>query len=396
MSVSDTVPLQYPFGFRGDALAGELSDFVTRAPVTRVVTYAGSPAWLVTGHELVRQALRDPRLSRSRVSDPEAPREDNGPPPPMTVVGTMHVLERAGLREEAVRGMSMHQTDVPPALVREISDSLLDSMAAAGPPGDLVAGFALPWAAEVTCALLGLPREHAAEVAGWFGLVRVGAEAERHLESEWMHAMDLLADWTRRPGLGGLLGRLLALNERSPDPLDEETMNDLMVFLVLSGLTNPAGFVAAAGLQLAADAGLRDRLVREPASIGRAVDELYRWAVMLGDAITRIALEDVLIGGVRVRAGEMLLLSIDAANRDPAVFDDPDRLDIDRGGAGNLRFGRGRHYCPGAALTRAQSIIALESLLARLPGLRLAVPPEEIAWRPDHAVLLPRGVPVTW
>ncbi|MFC9970532.1 cytochrome P450 [Spirillospora sp. NPDC127200] len=388
--------LQYPFSFRGDRLAEELACFVVREPITRVVTYAGSPAWLVTGHELVRQALKDPRLSRSKVSDPAMPREDKGPPPPMTVVGTMRLLEGAGLREEAARGMSPHQTDVPPERVREISDALLEAMTAAGRPGDLVADFALPWAAQVTCELLGLPREHAGEVAGWFGLVRVGAGAERHLEAEWMHAIDRIIAWAPRPGGDGLLGRLLALNERSPAPLDQETMTDLMVFLVLSGLTNPAAFVAAAGLRLARDPALRDRLVAEPERLGDAVDEMYRWSVMLGDAITRIALEDVRIGDVLVRADEMLLLSIDSANRDPAVFEDPDRLDIDRPRVQNLRFGRGRHYCPGAALTRAQSIVALESLLTHMPKLRLAVPSSDIEWRPDHAVLMPESVPVRW
>ncbi|WP_326613057.1 cytochrome P450 [Streptomyces scopuliridis] len=128
-------------------------------------------------------------------------------------------------------------------------------------------------------------------------------------------------------GTDGLLGRLALLNRSSDRPLSHQELVEIALFLFVSGLGNPAGFLALCGLVLARDPELAARLRREPRALPGALEELYRWSVMLGDSITRIAREDAEVGGVPVRAGELVLISIDAANRDPAVFDSPDRPD---------------------------------------------------------------------
>ncbi|MGW4238426.1 cytochrome P450 [Streptomyces sp. NPDC004749] len=385
----------YPFGFRGDELADALRGFLADAPVTRVVTNGGWPAWLVTGYAAAREALKDPLLSRSRAADPAMPREEKDPPP-LTVVGTMHLLRGAGLREEAVKGMGPRQPHVSLERVREIADTLLARMLARGEPADLVADFALPWAAEVTCELLGLPVRDAPELAGWFGLLATGRAMEEHLFDDWTKAMHHFEERMAVIGTDGLLGRLVALNRSSDRPLGHDDLVEIAVFLFLSGLGNPAAFLALCALVLARDHELAARLRREPEALPRALEELYRWSVMLGDSITRVAAAETVVGGVTVRAGELVLISTDAANRDPAVFDHPERLDIDRPPVPHLRFGRGRHFCPAAALNRAQTEEAVRALLDAVPGLRLAVAPDEIRWREDHAVLLPEAVPVRW
>ncbi|MFD7291363.1 cytochrome P450 [Streptomyces sp. NPDC059863] len=399
MSVVGGVP-HYPFSFRGDALASELGRFVVEEPVTRVVTNAGALGWLVTGYDAAREALKDPRLSRSLIADPEMPQEDHSAPP-LSVVGTMTMLRAAGLRDEAVKGMGPRQPHISLERVRDIASTLLTTMKAKGrantEQGDLVADFALPWASQVTCELLGLPTEAAPELAGWFRLLCTGEEADEHLFSDWTKALSRFDDWMTGIGTKGLLGRLALLNRSSEHPLSHKELVEIALFLFVSGLGNPAGFLALCGLVLARDPELAARLRAEPQALPGALEELYRWSVMLGDSITRIAREDAEIGGVRVRAGELVLISIDAANRDPAVFDSPDRLDIDRRpSAPHLRFGQGRHFCPAAALNRAQTEVALRALLDTVPGLRLAVAPEEIRWRQDHAVLLPETIPVRW
>ncbi|MEV4972468.1 cytochrome P450 [Streptomyces scopuliridis] len=432
MSVVGDIP-HYPFSFRGDVLASELGRFVVEEPVTRVVTNAGARGWLVTGYVAAREALKDPRLSRSLIADPDMPQEDSTAPP-LSVVGTMTMLRRAGLRDEAVKGMGPRQTHISLERVREIADTLLTTMTTnrsvngdgsangdanrsddanpsaantnANPdptatptaqPGDLVADFALPWASQVTCELLGLPTEAAPELAGWFRLLCTGEAADEHLFSDWTKALSRFDDWMTGIGTDGLLGRLALLNRSSDRPLSHQELVEIALFLFVSGLGNPAGFLALCGLVLARDPQLAARLRREPQALPGALEELYRWSVMLGDSITRIAREDTEVGGVQVRAGELVLISIDAANRDPAVFDSPERLDIDRRSPmPHLRFGQGRHFCPAAALNRAQTEVALRALLDTVPGLRLAVAPEEVRWRQDHAVLLPESIPVRW
>ncbi|WP_129771603.1 cytochrome P450 [Streptomyces sp. L-9-10] len=419
MSFVGDIP-HYPFSFRGDALASELGRFVVEESVTRVVTNAGARGWLVTGYAAAREALKDPRLSRSLIADPDMPQEDSSAPP-LSVVGTMTMLRRAGLRDEAVKGMGPRQTHVSLERVRDIADTLLTTMKAkaaengnasgngsgrgngkgnadeSAEPGDLVVDFALPWASHVTCELLGLPTEAAPELAGWFRLLSTGEMADENLFADWTKALRRFDDWMTGIGTEGLLGRLALLNRSSGHPLSHQEMVEIALFLFVSGLGNPAGFLALCGLVLARDPELAARLRREPRALPGTLEELYRWSVMLGDSIARIAREDAEIGGVPVRAGELVLISIDAANRDPAVFDSPDRLDIDRRpSTPHLRFGQGRHFCPAAALNRAQTEVALRALLDTLPGLRLAVAPDRIRWRQDHAVLLPETIPVRW
>uniref|UniRef100_UPI00110F9BAD cytochrome P450 n=1 Tax=Streptomyces chryseus TaxID=68186 RepID=UPI00110F9BAD len=384
----------YPFGFSGDALAPALERFLLQAPVTRVVTNAGDPGWLVTGYALAREALKDPRLSRSAVSDPAMPQEENGAPP-LAVVGTMTMLRRAGLRDEVIRGLSPRQPYVSLDRVRAVADDLLDAMIRRGDCGDLVEDFALPWAARVTGELLGLPEEAVAELGGWFGLMAVGPLADAHLPTAWPQSLAVFQTWMNDLKPPGLLPHLVRLNERSSRPLAPDELTGIAHMLAFSGLANPSAFLAACCLALARDPALAQRLRTSPDLVPRMVAEMYRWAPLLGDSITRIALEDVTLGHVRVRAGELVMISRDAANRDPAVYPEPERLDIDRNAAPHLRFGQGKHYCPGAALNQAQTEAALHAVLARMPDLRLA-PGAAIAWREHHAVLMPVGVPAQW
>lgn len=386
----------YPFSYRGDALAPELARFVRHAPVTRVRTLAGDPGWLVTGHALARQALMDDRLSRGRVSDPSAPREDEYPPPP-TVVATMAMLRTAGLRDEAVKGMSPRQEDVSLPRVRRIADDLLAGMVRRGGHGDLVEDFALPWAARVTCELLGLPEDAADELSGWFLLFSIGPLAAARLPVFWPETEECFAGWMRRLRPSGLLSRLVRLNERSATPLSDDDMVGIGHMLTFSGLGNPAAFVATCGLALAGDPHLAGRLREDPGMMTPTVEELYRWAPMLGDSIARVATEDMTLGETLVRAGELVLVSTDAANHDPAAFADPERMDPDRSAtAPHLRFGQGRHYCPAATLNRLQTEVALSALLTAMPGLRLTADPASVEWREHHAVLMPVAVPVRW
>ncbi len=389
-----TLP-HYPFSFRGDALAPALRQFLVREPVARVVTNAGDPAWLVTGYTLARDTLKDPRLSRSAISDPAMPQEDGGAPP-LAVVGTMTLLRRAGLRDEAVKGMSPRQQFVSPARVRAIAGELLDALSGRGSSGDLVEDFALPWAARVTCELLGLRTTVAGEVSTWFGLMATGPLAGRLLPTEWPASLERFAAWMDDLAETGLLPRLKQLNDASPQPLSRSELVEVGHMLTFSGLGNPAAFLAACGLAVARDPELRDRLRDRPDLISPMVEEMYRWAPMLGDSIARIALEDLVIGDVQVRAGELVMVSTDAANHDPAVFAEPERLDIDREAAApHLRFGQGRHYCPAAALNQIQTEAALHVLLTKLPGLRLTTE-APVRWREHHAVLMPVAVPVRW
>uniref|UniRef100_UPI0005BC93F0 cytochrome P450 n=2 Tax=Protofrankia TaxID=2994361 RepID=UPI0005BC93F0 len=136
------------------------------------------------------------------------------------------------------------------------------------------------------------------------------------------------------------------------------------------------------------------RLVDNPELVPQAVEELSRYIPLDASAkLARIATEDIELGGQLVRAGEALLVQLDSANRDEAVFDHPNELDFDRADNPHIAFGHGAHHCLGAPLARLELQVALGTLVRRLPGLRLAVPADEVQWRSDRLV---RALPVRW
>lgn len=124
---------------------------------------------------------------------------------------------------------------------------------------------------------------------------------------------------------------------------------------------------------------------------------LLRWIPHRnGVGLPRIATEDVEVGGVLIRAGEAVYASYLAANRDPAAFEDPDRLDFDREGIGHVSFGHGPHHCMGAMLTRMESEVMLSTLLDRYPRLRLAGSAEDVVWQSKGLIRGPKELLVTW
>ncbi|MEN2423645.1 cytochrome P450 [Streptomyces rimosus] len=387
---------RYPFAFRGDQLAPELAASVVHRPIQRVRTNTGTDAWLVTGHELVRSVLRDRRFSLTLTSDPWMPRQD---PliPPLSVTDIRTHCENAGLLQDLFQGVGPHQRYLTPGRVREIADGLLDTFLAGQQPGDLMDGFIMPLSRALTMELLGLDPEGCPDNAELFNIFRTGPESMQGVPESWNLALTWMLG--RLPGLrasgAGLLGRLITLSDAS-GVLSEEEVADLFVFLLISQFGNPATFLGAATVGLMQQPEVTARLRKDPGLLPRAVDELLRWTVFLGDALPRNAREDVLLDGVLVREGDLVLVSTDAANRDPRVFPDPHRLDIDREPGPHLRFSDGRHRCPGGPVSRMQAAETLRVLLGRTADLRLAVPADEIEWHRYYAVTLPVAVPVDW
>jgi mycocyclosin synthase len=133
-----------------------------------------------------------------------------------------------------------------------------------------------------------------------------------------------------------------------------------------------------------------------PEHVGTAVEELLRCNLSIGDGLPRIATQDTELDGVPIRAGELVLVLVESANRDPAAFPFPERLELSRNPNPHLAFGAGRHHCPASSLARSHAAIALTVLLERLPELRLAVPAERLTWRSNWIKRTPERLPVLW
>ncbi|MCB5166594.1 cytochrome P450 [Streptomyces bambusae] len=400
---ADAPLVDFPLSRRGDVLPAECSWLREKAPVARVRTLTGDSAWLVSSHALAKQVLEDERFSLKDTANAGVPRQYALTIPP-EVVNNMGNINSAGLRSAVMKSLNPRQPGLQDFL-RTAAHGLLDALEAEGGPADLRAGFADPFSAALHCEVLGSPFEDWRRLmAGLDVAFMTAAEPFADSTLNWYKdvgyfAAQLNAQLARPEAeRTGLLGRFAGLKEADPESahLTDDMFATVAVSLFGAGAISTSSFLVLAVLALLQRPELIGYLRAHPERMGRAVDELLRWNLSIGDALPRLAMADVQVGEVRVKAGELVLVLVEGANFDPAVFEDPDRLDLEREAGPHLSFGAGRHFCPASALGRVHAEIALEVLVERLPGLRLAVPAENLVWRTGFIKRLPERLPVAW
>ncbi len=282
--------------------------------------------------------------------------------------------------------------------VRAVADELLDAVEAEGRT-DLLATYAGPLPVVVICDLLGVPQGDRRDFRVWTDALVTPDRERPHLAKEAVVSMmrfftGLIESKRAAPG-DDLLSDLIAVQDDG-DALSRDELTSLAFLILFAGYENTVHLIANAVLALLDRPGLLRELRANPDGLGAAVEELNRWDGPVPLAIRRFPLEDVEIGGVRVPAGETVLLSIASANRDPRQFPDPDRPDLRRERSGHLGLGHGIHYCLGAPLARMETETALAALLERFDDLELDVPRESLSWRPSLRARGLNSLPVRW
>ncbi|MFJ8311034.1 MULTISPECIES: cytochrome P450 [unclassified Streptomyces] len=401
--VTDDTPQEeplprYPFSTNGDRLAPELAELRGRCPVARVSTNSGDEAWLVTGYELAQHVLRDRAFARSVLGESDSPAQDTPILAP-ELLDAMNHLQKAGLRDEVLQALGRNQPELPDNWVAEATREGLDAMVREGAPGDLQRHFAEWVAAKCMCRLLGLPFADRAWLAHRADVdLTMVTYSPEELARNWEEIRRYMQEHmaARRPGEPrGLIDRLADLNERHQG-LTVRQLSNIVAVLFVSGYEDFASFLGVAAFNLLQKPEVMSAVRGRPETMPQCVEELLRCSVVLGNAIPRYVTRDAELGEASVKEGELVLLSLDAANFDPATFRDPEAFDPARSPNPHLRFGYGRHHCPGAHLVRRHSETAFRVLLDRLPGIRLAVPAAEVPWHPHRMAIMSAGIPVTW
>lgn len=374
-------------------ISGAYAALRAREPITRVRTRTGDEGWLVTGYDQARAILADQRFGRSHPDPDHAPRLSNsaitgGPTGEFATEKDVH--DR--MRRLLAPAFSARRMQALSGRVQELVDDLLDRMEEHGPPLDLHTALSVPLPIQVICELLGVPladRDHFRAIADEMTDLTDPdrSAAARTAMEEYSHGIvkakrddpgeDVYSDLARADlpaeEVATIAGGLLfAGHETTVNRIDHG---------VLILLANPD--------QLAA-------LRRDPALAPAAVEEIMRAAVPNDHGLARYAREDVEVDGVRIRAGELCVISTAAANRDEAVFTDPERFDIGRDPQPHLGFGYAIRYCLGANLARVELRAVFGSLFQRFPGLRLAVPIDRLPRRADRLTGGVSALPVTW
>jgi cytochrome P450 len=362
-------------------------------PVARVIMPGGTPAWLITGYAAARAALTDPRL----VKMPEGWRPD---PDSLFAALEMHMLnsdppDHERLRKLVNKAFTARRVEQLRPRITAITTALLDDMPT-GQEIDLLAAFAFPLPVTVICELLGVPVADRDRFRAWSASIvseTVSPEVfQGHATAMIGYFRDLLADRRREPA-DDLLSALISARDEG-DQLSENELLSMAWLLLVAGHETTVNLIGGGVLALLLHPGELARLRADPGLVGGAVEELLRYVSPVNDATYRFTREPVEFDGVSIAAGEVVLVSLSGANRDPSRFAGPDGLDVGRDSTGHLAFGHGIHYCVGAPLARLEAEIAFGALLGRFGSITLAMPAQTLRWRPSSLIHGLESLPV--
>ncbi|MDH6125674.1 cytochrome P450 [Kitasatospora sp. GP82] len=369
-------------------------------PVHRVRFPSGIAAWLVTGYQAAHQALNDPRLGKNHSLGNDNWRKlASIMPEPQHSQLQAHLLHQdppkhTGMRRLVLDAFAPRRIDSLRPRFQQLADALVDTLPATG-GADLIGGFAAHFPFRVLAEVIGLPDELARRFdRDWGKVVQpVGPDDpgrpayEGRLRALQGYIADVVAAKRGEQADDDLLGRLVVA--RDSGELSPEELDSMIFQLLVAGQEPVTNQISTMLMTLLRHPDQLERLRREPALLPRAIEELMRYDSAFELTTWRFFAEDSELHGTRIPAGDSVIVSLCAANRDPEQFPDADGLDFDRTPNAHLAFGHGIHFCPGAALARAELQIAIGTLLARLPGLHPAVDESEIEWIP---AVLARGV----
>jgi cytochrome P450 len=402
--MSQTELLAYPFQRRPGDLVNPPTgpaDGSDLPAVVRVVLPTGHTPWLVSGHEEIRQMLRSPAFTSNvdRDAFPQIQARPVAPPNGRAGFFLMmdppdHTKFRRMLTPEF---MIKNMRRLEP-LIRETVNSSLDQLRAAGSPADLVEHFALPVPSMVICHLLGVPYEDHTFFQSRSRLLLDRTQSAENRRAASVDLRNYLVDLIGRKVRDGgddVIGRLAA-EQLAPGHITMGDLIGLSLLLLIAGHETTANMIGLSVLALLRHPGQLAYLRENPDAIDDAIEELLRYLTIVRAGLVRMAVEDVEIGGVLIRAGEGAVAMLSAANRDPSVFDDADEFRVDRGSHQHMAFGFGIHQCIGQPLARAELRVALSELLSQFPNLALAGTLSDMDGRDGSIVYGLHRLDVTW
>jgi pentalenolactone synthase len=375
-------------------VAPQLRELQARGVIHRIRTAVGDEPRLVTGHAEVRQLLDDPRLGRAHRAPESAARTGESAlfGGPMGNFDTEQV-DHARMRSLLQPHFSPRRMRALRSRVDALTTQLVDDLAEHGSPGDLHAAVAVPLPILVICELLGVPYEDRDEFRSWTtdaANIRDRARSERGLGELFGYGLGLVARKRSDPGDDVISGLCAA------EGVSDAEAAGLSMALLFAGHETTVVQIGMGALFLLADPDQWQALTRNPALVPGAVEEILRAPAKGGGGIPRYARTDLEIDGARIRAGDLVLLDNGAANHDPAVFPDPDRLDVRRKAGAHLTFGHGARYCIGAPLARIELQAVFTQLVERFPRMSLAVDAGDLELRRDVLTGGLVELPVRW
>ncbi|MCX5386467.1 cytochrome P450 [Streptomyces sp. NBC_00083] len=369
-------------------------------PVHRIRMPEGADAWLVVGYEAGRAVLADDRLSKqwSNAAPGGGVRQVSSGVTMLSSDAPAHTR----LRRLVSRHFTPRRVDELAPRVQEMAEGFVDAMLA-GPErrADLVEALAFPLPITVIGELLGVPTLDRDSFRRWSNASLAEPRLEDRLaaaEKVTAYLTHLLEEKRASPGDDLISALIHTADEEGGDRLSQDELLGMAWLLLVAGHETTVNLISNGMLALL---GHPDQLAALRADfdglIDNAVEEMLRYDGPVETPTYRFTKEPVEIAGTLIPGGgELVLVALADADRDPARFADPDRFDIRRDARGHVAFGHGIHYCLGAPLARLEARVAVRTLLDRCPDLTLDLHPAALRWRTGMMIRGPQRLPVRW
>ena len=396
--MADLVTITAEFKADAPARYAELREL---GPVHRSRFSNGIEGWLVVGHDAAQEALVHPALIKDATPSLEV-LEAAGYTNHRTGVGlggNMLVADppdHTRLRKLVAGAFSPGRTRRLGPRVQEIADSLVDAIAGKG-SADLVEEFTAPLPVAVISELLGVPEEDRADFRVWSSrMLGAPSPLQREAGVNLNRYLGELVEAKRRSPDDALLSALVAVSDEDDGRLSEVELVGTAALLVVAGHETTVNLLGNALVALLRAPEQAELLRERPSLVPGAVEEFLRFDSSVEHATPRYVNEDLVIAGTAMRRGDVVMVALSSASRDVPVEGDPGVLDVAREGVRHLSFGYGIHYCLGAPLARLEAVVALETLLRRIPDLRPAGSLDELEWVPSGIMRGPLALPVVF
>ncbi|TCK25099.1 cytochrome P450 family protein [Pseudonocardia endophytica] len=364
-------------------------------PVSRLELHGGT-TWLLSRHADVRAALTDPRVSKDwRWTLPPEEREKHpAAPTPMMIL--MDPPEHTRLRKLVSRSFTVRRMNEQKPRVQEIASALVADLPETGTV-DLMTAYAFQIPVYVICEMLGVPVEDRDDFGAWTKALvdNSGDEATMGAMGKLNGYLGELIERKRSEPDDKLLAALIEVADADGDRLSPDELLAMTMLLLIAGHETTVNLIGNGLRALLTHPEQHATLKADPGLLDSAVEEMLRYDTPVAQTPARFTSEDVTYSGVTIPAGQMVMYSLSAANRDPRWVQDPDTFDITRQTSGAIYFAHGNHHCIGAQLARIEGRVAIGTLVADRPELALAVDPSELGYRQSSLIRGLTSLPVT-
>ncbi len=375
-------------------------DICENEPVHRFLLPNGSFAWIITTYKEATEVLSD---SRFVTNYPEQYETTQVILPPHKEIISRNLLsvnpsDHRRLRRLIQKAFTPRMVNELRGRIEEVSNELLDKVQDKGEM-DLIEDFAFPLPIIVICEMLGVPIEDQEKFRKWSNVIMEGfnnPQLSQQSEVVMMEFVDYLKELIsqRRNHLQkDLISDLLKVEEEG-DVLSEHELYALVFVLIIAGHETTVNLIGNGLIALLENPDQKEKLESQPELIHSAIEEILRYNGPAEVSNIRFAIEDVAVGGVYIKKGEMVFIALSSANRDPKQFMEPDSFNITREANNHIAFGKGIHFCLGAPLARLEGEIAINTLLRRMPNLQLNTDLCSPEWRPGMIIRGLKKIPV--